>query len=199
MVTERVPRACLSTEEEESDVEIRQTLATIRNEVLAGCSCACLRDVGLASGFRAHPPNTANKIDQILPKIVGKMGEDEKSICIWGGAATYGSRYAKMATSMVRDTFEKVWSIDPKFARGVDNCVKAKFQDTQPGGTNIFFSDIWDDTAALGNNHLSDVVSWFRRCIPSARWHKLLLVHKLTWSTTNTVEMAKVIAEFKTF
>lgn len=127
------------------------------------------------------------------------MGEDEKSICILGGAASYGSKYAKMATAMVRESFERVWSVDPKFARGVENCVRARFQDTQPGTTNVFFSDIWDDTAALGNNHLSDVVSWFRRCIPSARWHRLLLVHKLTWSTTNTVEMAKVIAEFKTF
>lgn len=126
------------------------------------------------------------------------MDKDENAICILGGAATFGSRYAKM-TRLVKDTFEKVWSVDPKFARGVENCVRARFQDVQLGNTNIFFSDIWDDTTALGNNHLSDVVSWFRRCVPSSRWHRLLLVYKLTWSTTNTVEMAKVIAEFKTF
>uniref|UniRef100_A0A1B6DRE7 Alphavirus-like MT domain-containing protein n=1 Tax=Clastoptera arizonana TaxID=38151 RepID=A0A1B6DRE7_9HEMI len=189
-----------------SDVDRREEIATVFYGTITGCICGKLIDVSLTDNFRVHPTSTSLKIDQLLGILAGHT-VDFEALCILGGAPRPRASVIPMYTENVEETYRKVWSVDPRFI-GNGNYkgaayIKAEFQTiTDIRNTSTFFSDMYCTGSWPSNNLLADVVDWYIANVGADNTDKLknfVLIHKLTWSTTNTVELAKVCARVRHF
>ncbi|KAG8247164.1 hypothetical protein J6590_066866 [Homalodisca vitripennis] len=109
-----------------SDVDARGDYARLVNEIVAGCACSRLYDVPLSDNFREHPTSTPAKIGYLM------TGEEEdRALCILGGAPYMGARTVPMASPEVVREFPDWWSVDPRFAQnsGSDRLLPCDFRE----------------------------------------------------------------------
>lgn len=170
------------------------------------CACGVKRDFpALVDNDRAAKPSTADKIDQLIPVITARTAE--VALMILGGAPCNNARDVPMLTPLVRDNFEVVETCDPRFAKDYKpreiTVVSGSFEEMTFQHRHIYVSDMYmTDKVLVGgkywiNNGLSEVVEKYMESNPVDTWGKFVLVHKLTWSTTNIVEMFRVISKAK--